>query len=128
MSMASFISIVDDDQFFRTSMKRFVMSLGYVVKDFASATDFLASSASAETACLITDVHMPEMTGVELYRHLIDEGRAIPTILVTGHSDDVERARVLRDGVVCYLGKPIIEERLVECLHLALRSGARRYS
>jgi FixJ family two-component response regulator len=123
MSKTSFISVVDDDQFFRASMRRLVTSLGYVVKEFVSAADFLASPESAETACLIADIHMPEMTGVELYGHLIDEGRAIPTILVTGHPDDVERARVLSDGVVCYLNKPIIEKLLVECLHLALRSG-----
>ena len=59
-------------------------SLGYTVEDFASAADFLASPRLVETACLIADVHMPAMTGVELYRHLVDAGYAIPTILVTG--------------------------------------------
>ena len=98
-------------------------SLGYTVEDFASAADFLASPRLAETACLIVDIHMPAMTGVELYRHLIEVGRAIPTILVTGRPDDGERARALGDGVVCYLGKPISEERLVRCLHAALQSG-----
>jgi FixJ family two-component response regulator len=64
---------------------------------------------------------MPAMTGVELYRHLIDMGYAIPTILVTGRPDDRERACALNGGVVCYLGKPINEERLVQCLDLALQ-------
>src|SRR3954467_11980370 len=121
MSKASFISVVDDDRFNRASMRRLVTSLGYTVEDFASAADFLASPRLAETACLIADIHMPVMTGVELYRHLVDVGHAIPTILVTGRPDGGERARVLSDGVVCYLDKPISEERLVQCLHLALQ-------
>jgi FixJ family two-component response regulator len=123
MSKASFISVVDDDQFFRASTRRLVTSLGYIVEDFASAADFLASPRLAETACLIADVHMPAMTGVELYRHLVDAGYAIPTIIVTGQPDHGERARALNEGVACYLGKPINEERLVQCLHSALQSG-----
>jgi FixJ family two-component response regulator len=123
MPKAPFVSVVDDDRFNRASMRRLVTSLGYTVEDFASAADFLASPRLAETACLIADVHMPTMTGVELYRHLVDVGYAIPTILVTGHPDNGERARALTDGVVCYLGKPINEERLVRCLHSALQSG-----
>jgi len=121
--MPPFVSVIDDDKFSRASMRRLVTSLGYAAEDFGSAADFLASPRLAETACLIADIHMPMMTGVELHRHLIDVGRAIPTILVTGQPDDGERARALNDGVVCYLGKPISEERLVRCLHLALQSG-----
>ena len=98
-------------------------SLGYAAEDFGSAADFLASPRLAETTCLIADIHMPTMTGIELHRHLVDVGYAIPTILVTGRPDDDERARALSDGVVCYLGKPINEERLVRCLHSALQSG-----
>jgi FixJ family two-component response regulator len=120
--MPPFISVVDDDRFHRASMRRLVTSLGYTVEDFASAADFLASPRLAETACLITDIHMPAMTGVELYRHLVDVGHPIPTILVTGRPNDGERAHALRDGVVCYLGKPISEEHLVRRLHSALQS------
>jgi CheY-like chemotaxis protein len=68
-------------------------SLGYTVEAFPSAADFLASPRLSETACLIADVHMPAMTGIELYLHLIEAGRAIPTILVTAYPNDVERAR-----------------------------------
>jgi FixJ family two-component response regulator len=120
--MQPFVSVIDDDKFSRASMRRLVTSLGYTVEDFGSAADFLASPRFAETACLIADVHMPAMSGVELYRHLIDVGHSIPTILVTGRPDDGERARALSDGVACYLGKPINEERLVRCLHSALQS------
>ena len=98
-------------------------SLGYDVAAFPSAADFLASPRLAETACLIADVHMPAMTGVELYRHLIEAGYTIPTILVTAYPDDVDRARALSDGVVCYLRKPVDEQHLIRCLRAALESG-----
>ena len=117
------VSVVEDDRFFRESMGRLMRSLGYPVEAFPSAADFLASPRLAETSCLIADVHMPAMTGIELYRHLIDAGQAIPTILVTAYPNDVDRARALSDGVVCYLRKPVDEQRLVECLRAALTSG-----
>ena len=75
-----------------------------------------------ETACLIADVNMPEMTGVELYEHLVDAGHAIPTILVTAYPNDVDRARALNDGVVCYLRKPVDDQHLIRCLRAALAS------
>jgi FixJ family two-component response regulator len=98
-------------------------SLGYSVEAFPSAADFLASPRLIETTCLIADVHMPAMTGIELYRHLIEAGYAIPTILVTAYPDDVDRARALNDGVVCYLRKPVDEQHLIRCLRAALESG-----
>jgi FixJ family two-component response regulator len=115
------ISIVDDDQFFRESMRKLVTLLGYTVQEFPSAADFLASVLLPETACLIADVHMPGMTGVELYGRLISLGHAIPTILVTAYPDEVVRDRALKDGVVCYLGKPLDDEDLERCLRSALK-------
>jgi FixJ family two-component response regulator len=123
MPKASLVSIVDDDRFFGDSMKRLMRSLGYSVEAFLAAADFLASRRLAETACLIADVHMPAMTGLELHRRLIDAGHAIPTILVTADVDDSIRASALRDGVVCYLRKPIDEEDLMRCVHAALHSS-----
>lgn len=117
------VSVVEDDRFFRESMGRLLRSLGYTVEAFPSAADFLVSPRLAETACLIADVHMPAMTGIELYRHLIDAGRPIPTILVTAYPNDVDRARALSKGVVCYLRKPIDEKNLLRCLRAALTSG-----
>jgi FixJ family two-component response regulator len=116
----SLISIVEDDQFVRESMKRLMRSLGYAVVAFPSAVDFLASARIGETACLITDVHMPAMTGIELYRHLIDAGYAIPTILVTAYPDEAVRASALKDGIICYLQKPLDENHLLGCLRSAL--------
>jgi FixJ family two-component response regulator len=125
MPKRSLVSVVEDDQFFRDSMKWLMRSLGYRVEVFASPADFLASPRLAETACLIADVNMPMMTGVELYRHLIDSGRAIPTILITAYADDDVRARVLKDGVIGYLRKPLDEQHLKQCLHAALQSRTR---
>jgi FixJ family two-component response regulator len=98
-------------------------SLGYTVEAFPSAADFLASPRLVETDCLIADVHMPAMTGVELHMHLIKVGYAIPTILVTAYPNDVDRARALNDGVVCYLRKPLDEKHLIRCLRAALPSA-----
>jgi FixJ family two-component response regulator len=117
------VSVVEDDRFFRESMRRLMRSLGYTVEAFPSAADFLASPRLNETACLIADVHMPMMTGIELYRHLIEAGRAIPTILVTAYPNDVDRSRALNEGVVCYLRKPVDEQHLSRCLRAALTSG-----
>ena len=120
MPKRSLVSVVEDDQFFRESMKRLMRSLGYKVEVFASAADFLASPRLGETSCLIADVNMPVMTGVELYRHLADSGREIPTILVTAYADDDVGSRALKDGVICYLRKPVDEKHLKQCLLAAL--------
>src|SRR5580700_6908009 len=103
MPKASLVSVVEDDRFFRESMRRLMRSLGYSVEAHPTAADFLASRRLAETACLIADVHMPGMTGLELHRRLIGAGYAIPTILVTAYPDEDIRARALEEGVVCYL-------------------------
>ena len=115
------ISIVDDDQPFRESMRKLVMLLGYTVEAFPSAADFLASRHLPETACLVADVHMPGMTGIELHRHLVDAGYAIPTILVTAYPEEAVRDQALKDGVVCYLSKPVDDEHLERCLRSALQ-------
>jgi FixJ family two-component response regulator len=116
------ISVVEDDLFVRDSIRRLMRSLGYTTEAFPSAADFLASPHLHETACVISDVHMPGMSGVELYQRLIDAGHVIPTILMTAYPNDVERARALNDGVVCYLRKPVDEQDLVRCLRAALSS------
>jgi len=116
------VSVVEDDRFFRESMRRLMRSLGYTVEAFPSAADFLKSPRLSETGCLIADVHMPAMTGIELHRHLVAAGHTIPTILVTAYPNDVDQARALNDGVVCYLRKPVDEQRLTRCLRAVLTS------
>jgi FixJ family two-component response regulator len=122
MPNTSLVSIVEDDQYFRESIRRLLRSQGYSVEAFASAADFLASPRLRETAVLIADVNMPGMTGLELYRHFVDAGNSIPTILVTAYPNDIDRARALDDGVVCYLRKPVNDEHLIRCLREALHS------
>jgi FixJ family two-component response regulator len=117
------VAVVDDDRFFRESMGRFMRSVGYAVEVFSSATDFLASPRLSETACLIADVHMPAMTGLELYRRLIQAGHSIPTIIVTAYPNDVDRVRAMSDGVISYLSKPVDEQHLMRCLRTAVTSG-----
>ena len=123
MPKRKLISIVEDDQPFRDSMRKLVTLLGYTVETFPSAADFLESPLLSETACLVTDIQMPGMTGVELHRHLIDAGYAIPTILVTAYPDEAVRDRALKDGVLCYLGKPVDDDHLERCLRSAVQSG-----
>ncbi len=123
MPKTSLVSVVEDDRYFRDSMGRLMRSLGYNVETFSSAAKFLASPRLIETTCLVADVHMPAMTGIELYKHLIEAGYTIPTILVTAYPDDVECARALNDEVVCYLRKPVDEQHLIRCLRAALESA-----
>ena len=123
MAKRTLISIVEDDQLFRESMRKLMTSLGYTVEAFPSAADFLASPLLASTACLVTDVQMPGMTGVELHKHLVEAGHAIPTILITAYPNEVARNRALKDGVVCYLPKPVDDDHLKRCLRSALDSG-----
>lgn len=115
----SLIYIVDDDQSFGDSMRRLLKSHGYAVAVFRSAAEFLASAQLPATACLVADIHMPVMTGVELYMHLIATGHVIPTILLTAYPDEGVRQRMLSLGVGCYLRKPLDEAVLIDCLRCA---------
>ena len=114
------ISIVDDDESIREAVEARMMSLGFHAQTFSSAADFLASPSVAHTSCMVADIHMPHMTGVELYRRLVDLGYEIPTILITAYPNDEVRTRALADGVKCYLGKPLDDEELIRCVRSAL--------
>jgi FixJ family two-component response regulator len=121
MLTRTLITIVDDDRLYRESMQKLVVLMGYTVEAFPSAADFLRSRHLSDTACLVADVHMPGMTGVELHRYLVGAGYAIPTILVTAYPDEVIRDQALKDGVVCYLSKPVDDDYLERCLRSALQ-------
>jgi FixJ family two-component response regulator len=117
------IAIVDDDRAFRDSMRRLVKSWGYAVAVFASAAELLVSPDLANTACLVADVQMPAMTGIQLYKHLIQAGYEIPTILITAYPDQSDQDRMLTLGVKCYLRKPLDPADLINCLRSALAQG-----
>ena len=123
LSERPLVSVVDDDQSFGDSMRRLLTALDYSVAVFPSAAQFLASTQLAASACLVADIHMPEMTGVELYNHLVDGGHAIPTILVTAHPDERQKEFMLTRGVHCYLRKPLVEAALIDCLRTAVAHG-----
>jgi len=116
------ISIVDDDESVREAAKGLMKSLGYAAETFPSAEDFLQSQQVPRTACLIADVNMPGMSGLDLHRHLSTSGKRIPTILITAYPDNGVRDRALNAGVICYLSKPFDEGDLLSCIHSALPS------
>ena len=118
------ISIIDDDELVRDAVQGLVRSLGYSATAFASAEDYLQSDSVGESFCLITDVQMPGMGGVELQEFLIAEGNPTPIIFMTAFFDEKVRARVLKAGGCCYLKKPLDENVLVQCLEKALKSAA----
>jgi FixJ family two-component response regulator len=113
------IAIVDDDESVRESTKSLVRSLGYDARAFASAEEFLDSSLD-ETSCLILDVQMQGLSGLELQERLIGEGRRTPIIFVTAVSDERIRNRVLENGAIDILSKPLSDARLASCLVSAL--------
>jgi FixJ family two-component response regulator len=116
MSKAPLISIVDDDALARDGIRELVESLGYKAIAFESAEHFLESSALAETACLITDLQMPGLNGLELQEALRSRGYSTPVIVITAYPNERHRTRALENGAVGYLGKPFDDESLIECL------------
>lgn len=120
------IAIVDDDASVREATKGLVRSLGYLAETFASAEDFLKSERVHDTWCLITDVQMPGMNGVELQGRLIAEGRHTPTIFMTAYPDDRLRARAMGAGAVGFLNKPFNDENLIAYLDKAREHSSLR--
>ena len=117
---APVISIVDDDASVRDAMNGFVRSLGYVAATFRSAEEFLCSERLNDTSCLIADVQMPGLGGLELQGHLIAEGHPLPMIFVTAFPEERIRTRALKAGAFGFLSKPFEEETLIDCLNKAL--------
>jgi FixJ family two-component response regulator len=114
------IAIIDDDESVREATRGLMRSLGYMAATFPSAEDFLRSSHVEDAACLITDVQMPGMSGVELQSYMLANGHTTPFIFVTAFAQEQVRARVLAAGAFGYLSKPCDEECLISCLDKAL--------
>jgi FixJ family two-component response regulator len=115
------ISIVDDDDFFRNSLDNLIRSVGFRVQGFSSAEAFLNSDQVRDTACLILDMRMPGMSGLELQRQMVAANWRIPIIFVTSYADGDEQAQALEAGAVDYLYKPFREEDLINSIDAALR-------
>lgn len=116
------ISIVDDDESVRESTMDLFNATGFVAVAFPSAAAFLNSDHLQRTSCLVADVQMPGMTGIELHDRLAGSGNKIPTILVTAYPDDRDRSRAMQAGVICYLAKPFNDDDLLTCVRAALES------
>jgi FixJ family two-component response regulator len=114
------VSIVDDDDSVRSTLHELLRSAGFSSRTFESAEDFLGSGHQQETACLITDIRMPGMSGLELQARLNAERCRIPTIFITAHGDEEMRFQALRQGAVEFLSKPFDDEVLVESVRAAL--------
>jgi FixJ family two-component response regulator len=117
------ISVIDDHSLTRAAIEDLVRSLGFSVRTFESAESFLHSSSIAETGCLILDVQMPKMSGLDLQDHLSQNGFDIPIIFVTAYPDEAIKARALNAGAVYFLQKPLELVRLADCLRAALGRG-----
>jgi FixJ family two-component response regulator len=118
------ISIVDDDISVRESTKELIESLGYEALTFASAEEFLESHRVSDTSCLITDLQMSGLSGIDLQRRLVDEGRGIPTIFITAFPDEKTRSRALNAGAIGFLSKPFSDNALIHHLNAALADFA----
>ena len=116
------ISIIDDDESVREGIAGLMTWLGSGGKAFSTAVEFLASPKLLDNSCIIADVQMPQMTGIELHNRLKALGYNVPTILVTAYPDDDARARALAAGVACYLSKPFDKDELIGCVRSALQS------
>jgi FixJ family two-component response regulator len=119
---AKMVTIVDDDELMRSALQGMLKSVGLPSKVFASAEDFLKSGQQHETACLIADIRMPGMSGLELQAQLNAEHCRIPTIFITAHGDTKMRMQALRAGAVEFLAKPFDDEVLLESVRAALES------
>jgi len=122
------ISIVDDDSLARDGICELIDSLGYKGVTFESANHFLQSDVVADTTCLITDVQMPGLNGLELQEALRSQGYQTPVIVITAYPNEKNRARAFANGAVGFLSKPFNEQCLIECLNAAidLRSSQAR--
>jgi FixJ family two-component response regulator len=114
------IAIIDDDVCAREATAGVIRSLGYALATYVSAEDFLGSSDHVnDTSCLITDLHLPGLSGLELYQRLRADGLAVPTIFVTGHPDETTRTQALAAGAVAFLSKPFGKKTMEDCVKAA---------
>jgi FixJ family two-component response regulator len=115
------VAVVDDDESFRCALQRLLKSAGFFVRSFASTEDFLKSGQQHDTGCLITDIRMPGMSGLDLQAKLNADHCPIPTIFITAHGDEKLRLQAMRGGAVKFLAKPFDDAILLESVRTALK-------
>ena len=119
---AKMVAVVEDDESYRAAVRRLLKSAGLPVRSFASAEDFLKSGQQQETGCLIADIQMPGMSGLDLQAKLNADHCPIPTIFMSGHGDEKMRLQAMRGGAVKFLAKPFDDAILLESVRTALKS------
>jgi FixJ family two-component response regulator len=120
MSSRPLVAIVDDDESLRDATSNLLQAAGFSTATFADAESFLKSAGRPRAACLVTDMRMPGMSGVQLHQHLVASGAPIPIVLITAYASDATRLRAREAGIVCCLAKPFAPDELLECVHAAL--------
>ena len=120
------VSIVDDDESMRRSVRNLLISVGFRVETFASAEAFLQSAHRSNSGCMVLDLGMTGMSGLDLLTHLADTGSRIPVVVLTAHSDDETRRRTLQAGASAFLGKPFHGEALLDAVRRAMEEMGQR--
>ena len=119
------VAVVDDDKSLRNATRDLLKSAGFSAATFEDTESFLGSASRAATACLVADMRMPGMTGLELYRELVASGHGIPTVIITAHPEELTQSRAREAGITCYLSKPFEPDDLLECVREALAKSQR---
>jgi FixJ family two-component response regulator len=120
MSSGPLVAIVDDDESLRDATSNLLQAAGFSTATFADAEAFLDCSSAPRAACLVADMRMPGMSGLDLHRHLAASGAPIPTVLITAYPSEATRSRARAAGISCCLAKPFAPDELLECVRQAL--------
>jgi len=120
MAERPLVAIVEDDQSLRNATRDLLKAAGLSTATFEDAESFLGSASRAAAACLVADMRMPGMSGLELHQALIASGHGIPTVIITAHPEELTRSRARDAGISCYLTKPFTPDELLECVREAL--------
>jgi FixJ family two-component response regulator len=114
------VAIVDDDRSIRNATEDLLKAAGYATATFEDAESFLGSASRASVSCMVADMRMPGMSGLDLYRELVASGRRIPTVIISAHPQELMQARAREAGITCWLIKPFAPDELLECVGEAL--------
>ena len=120
MAQRPLVAIVDDDESIRNATRDLLRAAGFSTATFEDAESFLGSASRASASCVVADIRMPGMNGLELYQTLVASGDGIPTVIITAHPEQVTQSRAREAGITCYLSKPFAPDELVECVREAL--------
>ena len=126
MAEVPLIAIVDDDMSIRNATQDLLRAAGFATATFSNATSFLDSPTRGSVACLVADMRMPGMTGLELHEHLAASGADIPTVIITAHPGELRPERTRAAGITCFLIKPFAPDELLECVRKAVAKTQRR--